>query len=113
MNANVTPDDEGIFSPTRKSDEVFNYPTLKKVAPEEIPMLQMRSHGFSDSEGEHSPDADSRSRGFHELNHSISSTDDNQDNDYLDTSSYLGMNGGTRDAFSNPSYQMLKTVNEK
>ncbi|KAL5278984.1 KDR family protein [Megaselia abdita] len=113
MNANVTPEDEGIFSPTRKSDEMFNYPTLKNKAPEEIPMLQMRSNGFSDSEGEQSPDADSRSRGFHELNHSISSTDDNQDNDYLDSSSYLGMNGGTRDAFSNPSYHMLKTVNEK
>uniref|UniRef100_T1H078 Protein kinase domain-containing protein n=1 Tax=Megaselia scalaris TaxID=36166 RepID=T1H078_MEGSC len=110
MNANV-PEDEGIFSPTRNSDEVFNYPSLKK--PEEIPMLSMRTQRFSDSEGEHSPDADSRSRGFHELNHSISSTDDNQDNEYLDTKSYLGMNGGTRDAFSNPSYQMLKTVNEK
>ncbi|XP_037960858.1 vascular endothelial growth factor receptor kdr-like isoform X2 [Teleopsis dalmanni] len=85
------------------------------VTPEEIPMLQNANHN---SDGEHSPE---QLRKFSNVptpspRHNIVETQLNGDDNYVNVKSpkaALYNNGArTPDAFSNPSYQVLKTGND-
>ncbi|XP_055921707.1 vascular endothelial growth factor receptor 1-like isoform X2 [Eupeodes corollae] len=99
------------------------------VPPEEIPMLQKSSNGInqtsgsqSDSETEQSPDAKSAGKTFAQITRrpieKETSLIDTTDGNYVnvkaatDLSKKFMNSNGTKDAFSNPSYLMLKSVNE-
>jgi FMS-like tyrosine kinase 1 len=80
--------------------------TKKAGLPEERPMLssQNKSNTYSsDSEGENSPDPKKNNKSqFNEMNP--------LDDSYINVSPIVF---GAKDAFSNPSYVSMKTVNEK